>query len=268
MIADLYQVHNVFVTMLSARPSDCFKLNIFIWNIFGFWPGTTNSNCYKYYSATFLFIQLILFNFLLTINLIYTPLKIDLFINEIMFVFTGVAANAKILMILRKRVEILELFEYLDCNTFEGDDDIAKRSILKSLHQYQVFHRAYAFCAHVGFTAHVLVPFIKYLLGTKSVDFPGCKCYFLSDNFRDTYFVYLYIYQAFGIYVYLTTAINVDSFISGTILMAITQLKVINYQMSNWKLNSTELTWEKDVQETIFISKLNESLRHYELVLK
>ncbi|XP_026320136.1 odorant receptor 2a-like [Hyposmocoma kahamanoa] len=254
--------------MLSTRPSDCFKLNIFFWKIFGIWPGRKYTKFYKYVSATYLLITWIIYNFLLTLNLFYSPRKIDLIIREATFYFNEVAITAQVLMILKMRVEIFEIFEYLDCNTFEGNDDISKSYIKKAIDQYNFCHRLYLIFCHFAYVALAVFPVIRYWITSGPLELPISKYYFLTDEHRDNYFIYWYIYQSLGIYGHMTYDINIDSFIVGLMLMAITQLKVINYQLSNMKLNSIEATGTKDVQETIFISKLKQNLRHYELVLK
>lgn len=254
--------------MSETRPSSCFEINCFFWKIFGLWPGTSSKTYYRYYSISYLFVTLFLYNILLTANLIYTPWKIELLIREVIFLFTEVAVVAKVLTIILMRKRIILAFDLLDSEFFQGEDDISKKIVEKYIRIYTFGWKMYVILCNFSYASQAIVPIIKYYIFRKNIELPICKYYFLSDESRESYFSLWLIYQVFGIYGHMMYNVNVDSFVAGLILMAVTQMKVINHKLTNLKLRSTDSMKPIDVQDNIQVTNLNKCLRHYDLALK
>ncbi|KAG6455257.1 hypothetical protein O3G_MSEX009110 [Manduca sexta] len=254
--------------MSSFCQTDIFKPNLFFWKCFGIWGGRTENKNYKYYSFSYLFVTLFVYNILLTINLIYTPLKIESLIREVIFYFTEIAVTAKVLMILVMRSKIIEAFNLLDCKEFKGDDEESKRIIETNNSFYRTCWKLYAVLSNVSYSSQVFAPLFINLIWTAKIELPVCKYYFLSDEMRDKYFIFWFIYQSFGIYGHMMYNVNVDSFIAGLILMAITQLKVLNAKFTNFNLEKRHKKRRILIQDKIQIMRLNRYLKHYDCVLR
>lgn len=254
--------------MATQRQTDIFKPNFFFWKIFGIWKGQTPFVYYKYYSYVYLFLTLVVYNVLLTLNLIYTPLNIELLIREVIFYFTEIAVMAKVLMILFMRYKILDSINLLDCEEFHCNDDRSKYIIEQNNMSYKTYWKLYAVLSNFAYSSQVFGPLLVNLIWGTELQLPVCKYYFLSEELRQTYFPFLFVYQSFGIYGHMMYNVNIDTFIAGLLLMAISQIKLIQYKLNNFKMESKETRLKNEVRDDIQILKLNRCLRHYDLVLK
>lgn len=254
--------------MKSNQSTNLFENNYKCWKIFGIWGGRNPSKYYKFYSITYIFLTFFLYNVLLTLNLIYTPRKIELLLREVIFYFTEITVAAKVLTIILLHSKIVEALDLIDCEEFLGDFE-NKEGILSKVHvNYKFCWKLYAGLSNAAYSSQVFVPiFLNMIRGTES-DLPICKYYFLSDETRQNYFVYWFIYQSFGMYGHMMYNVNIDSFIAGLLYMAITQLRLLNSKLSNLKLSKQEQKLPKELQDKISIAKLNSCFRHYDAILK
>lgn len=225
--------------------SNSFTINFVFLQIFGIWPEK-KSKYYKYYSYIFLFINLFIYNILLTLNLAYTPWKIDLLIREIIFYFTEVAVTAKVFMILLMRKKIVEAFDLLDCEAFKGGDDASRQIVEKHASTYKTCWKMYAILSNLSYSSQVFLPLFVYLIFPNSnIELPICKYYFLDESLINMYFALWYTYQALGIYGHMQYNVNVDSLMAGFIFMAIGQVKVLNLELRNLGHSSNRVYEEK-----------------------
>lgn len=248
-----------------SKTSDIFNPNLFLWKIFGLWPGRTPSKCYKIYKYVYLFATLFTYNVLLTANLIYTPFEIDILIREVLFYFTEIVVTTKVLMVIIKRKKILEIFDYLDSEEFQDDSGIVERS----KRQYTTGYYVYAIFSNFCYFSQVLVPiFVNLIVGASlTTDLPICKYYFLTDECRKKYFVFWFIYQSIGMYGHMTYNVTCDSFLAGILLMGETQMRVVNNTLVNLNKKENE-DQDNNADEDKQMCSLKKCLRHYDLVLK
>lgn len=257
--------------MPSDQSDNFFENNFYFWKVFGIWGGRTPSKYYKYYSLIYLFVTCYCYNVLLTLNLIYTPRKIELVLREVIFYFTEITVAAKVFTIVLLRDKIIEIFNIIDCDEFL-DDYENKNGFLYKVHvNYKFCWRLYLRWSNVAYFSKVLgTVVINAISGIDfySADLPICQYYFLSDEDRRSYYILLWLYQSVGMYGHMMYNVNIDSFIAGLLYIAIAQLRILNRKLSNFKLSEQEREFPKELQEKISIEKLNRCLRHYDIILK
>lgn len=246
---------------MTPRISRCFKLNFVFLNVFGIWPLNKNGTCYRYYSLSFVFISLFVYNLLLTLNLVYTPRKIEIFIREVVFYFTEIAVTGKVVMILMKRSDISNVLNDLDCEAFQGQDDISRVIIKLHITKYKLYWRIYALISNFAYFSQIFLPLVLYFIFNTRIELPICKYFFLNDYYVQKYFIYLFIYQSVGMYGHMTYNVNIDTLIAGFIFMAITQLRVLNYKLKHFKIS-------KNCTRNIEILKLKRLLKHYDAIIR
>ena len=253
--------------MVATKLSDCFKVNFIILKIFGVWPGTRDSGYYKYYSTIFLFINLLIYNVLLVLNFLSTPRKIDLVMNEVMFLFTEVAVFSKVFLILFMRQKIYDAFYILNCKAFEGQDDVSRRIIKNHIQSYQIYYKSNMILSNFVHFSQIYVPIFQHIVFNKDIELPVCRYYFFDDQIIRSFFVFWYMYQTFGIYSHMNYSVNADALIAGLLVHIIAQLKVIRHEIENIKVLKSN---KKSIQETDYIQilTLKTYLKHYEALLK
>ncbi|XP_013134595.1 PREDICTED: odorant receptor 13a-like [Papilio polytes] len=214
----------------------------------------------RYYSLSFVYISLFVYNLLLTLNLVYTPRKIEIFIREVVFYFTEIAVTGKVVMILMKRSDILNVLSDLDCEAFQGQDDISRVIIKLHITKYKLYWRIYALISNFAYFSQIFLPLVLYFIFNTRIELPICKYFFLNDYYVQKYFIYLFIYQSVGMYGHMTYNVNIDTLIAGFIFMAITQLRVLNYKLKHFKVS-------KSCTRNIEILKLKRLLKHYVAII-
>ncbi|XP_059048149.1 odorant receptor 46a-like [Achroia grisella] len=248
-----------------APQSDNFKCNKFFWNLFGIWPGKFLHKYYKYFSFFYISINVVIYNILLTINLFYTPKKIEMFIQEVIFYFTEIGVTVKVLMILINRKKIVSIFDLMDCDEFNGEDPDSMCIVKNYNYIYKIGWKTYASICNLAYISVIFIPILVSFIWNAKLELPVCKYYFLADDMKNEYFIYLFIYQSFGMYGHMMYNINVDTFIAGLILIAVSQIKVLQYKLTNLKRNP-KLNCKG--QEQLQILELNKYLRHYDIILR
>nr|BAR43452.1 putative olfactory receptor 10 [Ostrinia furnacalis] len=252
----------------SNTQSQVFKPNIFFWKIFGWWPEVTSTIYYRCYYISFLSLTSVVYLFLFTLSLLYSPIELEIIIAQAMFYFTEISGLSKIFMIVIRREDIQKAFKMLDSEEFQGDDVIPREIINKNKVYYLKYYRACATFYYIGSFFLLFLPIIEYVAGHADLELPLCQYYFLSEHVRDKYFNVIFIYQFFGLFVLISGNVNIDTFICGLLLMAIAQFRMLNWKMSNLKMNPLDLENESDDEETIMMRKLNKCLKHYDLILE
>nr|AQQ73531.1 olfactory receptor 61 [Heliconius melpomene rosina] len=253
--------------MVENKLSDCFKVNFIFLKIFGLWPGSRDSGYYKYYSTVFLLIILLVYNILLVFNFLSTPRKIDLVMNEVMFLFTEIAVFSKVFLMLFMRQKIFDAFDILNCDAFKGQDDFSRQIIKNHTRKYQIYWKSNAILSNFVHFSQIYIPIFQHVVFNKDIELPVCKYYFLDDQIIRNFFVFWFIYQTFGIYAHMNYNVNVDALIAGLLVHIIAQLKVIRHEIENIKVLKSN---KKSLQETdrLQILTLNTYLKHYEALLK
>ncbi|XP_063386669.1 odorant receptor 7a-like isoform X1 [Cydia fagiglandana] len=252
---------------MSTKQSDSFTQNRFFWTIFGLWPGKIPNKYYKYFSFTYLMIIFVAYEALLTLNLFYTPLRIDSLIREIIFFFTEIATGTKACMVIFKREKISVLFDMLDCEEFKGSDATG-REIVRKYHQYyKSYLKTFTILCNFTYFAQVLFPVFGYWIFGNNLELPICKYYFLSDETRNQYFTLIYIYESYGMYNHMMYNVNNDSLIAGYMALAIGQVKVLQHDLENLKVDKSDDGSEKmrDLKQQ---QKLRKILHHYGLLIE
>ncbi|XP_047023243.1 odorant receptor 59a-like [Helicoverpa zea] len=251
-------------------PSDqsrMFDPPLTVLKIFGVWEGRTPSKYYKTFSFLFLFVSWFFYNFLLTLNLVYTPRSVELFLREVIFYFTEITVTSKFLTVLLLRDKILEAFSVIDSDEFVGDYENKDGILYRTNKGYSFCWKVYNVLALIAYTCDIIMPVVIDLIrGTKSV-LPICNYYFLSEDFRDSHFVILYLYQSIGMYGHMMYNLNMDSLAWGLLAVGIAQIKVLNKNFTDLKLSAEESKLPLEIQDNVQKTRLFKLLRHYEAIL-
>ncbi|XP_023953126.2 odorant receptor Or2-like [Bicyclus anynana] len=254
--------------MAATSQLESLNRTLFCWRLLGIWPGENPSRFYRFYTVIFLFSTMIIYDTALAVNLFCTPLKIELLIQEVTFFFNVVSITTKILMVIVWRKRITKLLEILDSEMFQGKDDATRNILAGDTNSYTLYRNILLVMGHFAYAFNSVVPIIANLvIPSYVIKLPTSNYYFLGEDTKNDYFAFIFGYQAFGIYGLMMSDISVDTFINGCLFFAISQTKVLYYNLSNLKPDKS-LKLSRESKEYVQIKKLNESLRHYECILK
>ncbi|KAJ8735440.1 hypothetical protein PYW07_007060 [Mythimna separata] len=252
---------------MPSDQSKMFNKNFICFKIFAIWSGNTPWKYYRYYSFIYLFVTFVCYNLLLTLNLLYTPRKIELLLREVIFYFTEITVATKILTILFMRDKLIVAIKLIDCDEFVGDYENKDGILYKTNMGYRLGWKLYTILSNMAYVTIAIIPiFLDLIRGTKS-ELPICKYYFLSDEERDSHFLFWFIYQAVGMYGHMMYNVNIDSLIAGLLVIAIAQLRLLNNNFRNLKLSEEERKLSYEIQDKIQMTRFYKMLRHYEVIL-
>ncbi|XP_045772795.1 uncharacterized protein LOC123872518 [Maniola jurtina] len=253
----------------SMRQLESLSITLFCWKLLGIWPGENPSRLYRFYTILFLFSTLIIYDTALAVNLFYTPRKIEILLQEVTFFFNVMSITTKVLMVILYRKRIVELLKILDDEMFHGKCGATRTILAEGTNSYIRYRNVLLVMAHFAYTFNSIIPFIAYLIiPAYQTKFPTSNYYFLDEDTKKYYFSFIYGYQAFGIYGLMMFDVTVDTFINGCLFFTISQIKALNYKLSNLELDKSIKKLSKNLKEHAQIMKLNECLRHYDCILK
>nr|QZA75633.1 odorant receptor 42 [Plutella xylostella] len=251
--------------MASQPISTAFDYNVRCWKILALWLREVNHKYYYYYSLLFIFLFFVLYDGLLTLNLMYCPKTVQAFVPELLFYFTSVVVAFKIHMIISKSKRILEAFSYLDTDVFAGETPEHKEMNNTFVADYKRYYLIYFCIGHISYIGFTFYPLINHLVFGEKLVLSVCNYYFLTEKERDDNIYLYWIFQSLGNYAHMTTSVNSDTFMPGLIFMGIGQFKALNYRLANIKNLSQEgnldIRQERQLEE-----ELVKSLRHYDAI--
>ncbi|XP_069361161.1 odorant receptor 22b-like [Maniola hyperantus] len=257
------------MAVTSTCQLESLSITLFCWKLLGIWPGENPSRLYSFYTILFLFSTLIICDTTLAVNLFCTPGKIDILLQEVTFFFNVMSITTKVLMVIVYRKRIVELLKILDDETFHGKCDATRNILAKGTNSYIRYRNVFLVMGHFAYTFNSIIPFVAYLiLPSYKPKFPTSNYYFLNEDTKNYYFSFIYGYQAFGIYGLMMFDVTTDTFINGCLFFTISQIKALNYKLSNLKPDKSLRKLSKNLKEYVQIMKLNECLKHYDCILK
>lgn len=255
--------------MEPIKPSDAFKTTLFIWKIFGLWSDKSSNKYFRLYSCLFTTLTSVSYLFFYTLNLIYTPRTVEIFTTQAVYYFSSLSMFIKIVVVLTKKQEIIHTFETMDCKEFQGNGDKTNEYVIQFKTGYIKYFRAYAaYCSVTGYFYFICVPLLNYYLSHEELKLPVCEYYFLTDESHDKYFFYWYAFQSIGLVSSIINNVTSHTFLCGLISMAITQFKILNWNIANIRLADGDINKNMEEKERVYLNKLYECLKHYETILK
>ncbi|XP_063357608.1 odorant receptor 67a-like [Cydia amplana] len=252
--------------MRPLRQIDCFKVNMKFWKLLAVWPSNDMQSYYRYYQMFFTAF-ILLNNLLTTVNFIFLPRQLDMFIDEMIFYFTEVAVTSKFLTFLFMHEKILKILSILESDMFQPDSEYGIRSIDKAK-QFNV--RYFKIVAAVSATAHLshIVPpiLIHFILHVK-LEPPICTFSFLSDDTKQKFIYPLYEFQALYMHSQVLFNISIDTFVLGVLIYVIAQLDILDDNLRRVTDINQIVTPADDplqrAEKENSIKKLNDSIIHY-----
>lgn len=254
--------------MDKVQQSSVFNPTILIWRIFGLWSDRSSNIYFRLYSSLVI-ASTSIYVTLFTFNLIYTPRKVEIFATQAIFYFTAVSVMIKIIVFMIKKPKIISNFETMDCKEFLGNNSITNEFVREFKTNYVRYFKVYAvYCILNASTFLYVLPYINYYLSEEEIKLPMCEYYFLTDEIRDKYFFYWYVYQTTGLASTLASHITSHTFICGHLSMAITQFKILNWNIENIDLDDGDISKNLKEKEQVYLHKFLKCLRHYEIILQ
>ncbi|KAL0901722.1 hypothetical protein ABMA27_006901 [Loxostege sticticalis] len=254
--------------MDSNKLSHSFYKITYVWKLLGMWSGKSSSKYLRIYSGLFVTLFCILFNFFFTFSLVYAPRAVDT-ISVGVYYFTTLCELAEVLMILRNRQKIISVFETMDCKEFQGND----RQTNEYLRQFKTTFSKYlkVYAAFIFITSNICLislPLFNYFFRQKELNMPIWEYYFLNNETRNKYFFYLFIYQSLGMEITLLNHIFYNVFLSGILSVAVIQSKILNWNIANIRLADEDVSKSTEEKERLYLNKIYDCLKHYEIILK
>ncbi|NP_001292455.1 uncharacterized protein LOC105387430 [Plutella xylostella] len=243
--------------------SDTFNHNKLFWRITGIWFRQVKNKRFKYYAIPLIAIVFVAYDIFLTLNLVYTPKKLETFMPELIFYFCEVQNAFKVYMVIFKSHQIVQAFNMMDSDIFIGESEEHKRITKKAKLLFIKAFKVYFWLCNAGFACNSIVPFISFLIFRTKLYLPVCNYYFLSDETRDHYFWYILTYQTYCVYNHMMYNISIDTFMSGLILMGLAQFRALNDSLKNIKcVSKNKITDE--AEERRLRTELVKCLKHYD----
>lgn len=259
---------NKFLVTMPTDQSKMFDDCIFVIKLFGISIERSPSIFIKIYSYTYVLINFVIYNILLTLNLYYTPRKIELLISEVIFYFTEVSTCSKVIILIFMREKVVDILEFVNRDEFKGDYGDKNGLLYKYTNRiYKLWRKAYVVFSNISFVFMMFTPIRNYI-NRADTDLPVCKYYFLSDQAREKYYTFWFIYQPFGLYGHMMYNVNFDLMTGGLFIFIIVQLQLLYNNLSNLKVSEEESLLPEELQDKIQVAKLHQCLRHYALIIE
>lgn len=253
--------------MNPAKQSHGFNIYIAVWKILGMWADKKSSKYYMTYSYVFVTITSVFYFMLFTLNLMFAPRTVELFVTEALFYVAELSGISKLLMIFTKREKIISAINRINCEEFQAKEPETIQISKNQKSKDKLYAITYTIICQSG--AHVfliIIPIINFLITNAELKFPICNYYFLTDTQRNEYFAYIFIYQTICMTVTVTCNVTIHTFVYILLSIATTQFKMLNWRVENIKLHSIEKNCAK--KEKLYLDIINQCLKQHLLVLR
>ncbi|KAL0851339.1 hypothetical protein ABMA28_007159 [Loxostege sticticalis] len=255
--------------MEPTKHSQIFNLTITLWKIFGLWSDKSSSKWFRLYSYIFVTVISFGYFFFYTLSLFYTPRTLEIFVSQAIYYFITFSGIIRVVAIWIKHPQLISNFKMMDCKEFRESDGKTNEYIRQFENGYKRYFRAYAIhCSGSAYTFILVIPLLNHFFRQEELKLPICGNYFLTDDQRNKYFLYWYLYQTAGMVGTVTNNITSHTLICGLNYMAITQFKILNYNIANIMLDDDDIRKNIQAKERIYLNKLFKCLRHYEILLE
>lgn len=217
--------------MNQLKQIDCFNINIKFWKVLAIWPSSDMHRFYKYYYKAFVAFFVFLCNFLFTINFYYLPRHLDLFVEEMIFYFTELAVTSKVLTFILMHDKIVMILNTLESKMFQPETEEGLKIIDEAKKFIVRYWKIVAVVSVTSNLTHILSPFITHLFLPVQLNLPVCSYSFLSENTTQAFIYPLYWYQALSMHFHMLCNVNIDTFILGVLILAISQLDILDNKL-------------------------------------
>ncbi|KAI8438278.1 hypothetical protein MSG28_010864 [Choristoneura fumiferana] len=259
--------------MTQLKQIDCFSMNIKFWKVLAIWPSSNMHRFYKYYYKVFVAFFVFLCNFLFTINFYYLPRHLDLFVEEMIFYFTELAVTSKVLTFILMHDKIVMILNTLESKMFQPETEEGLKIIDDAKKFIVRYWKIVAVISVTSNLTHILSPFITHLFLPVKLNLPVCSYSFLSENTTQAFIYPLYWYQALSMHFHMLCNVNIDTFILGVLILAISQLDILDGKLrrvTEKELNTGERKVVGEVPTVVAVAydeammKLKQSIVHFD----
>ncbi|XP_068626598.1 odorant receptor 46a-like [Battus philenor] len=219
--------------MNGYKQIDCFYINMIFFKILGIYPYKEKSVFYEIYSKCFLVFFILLYDVLVTINFYYLPLQLDAFIEELLLYFTNFSVITKVLTFMFMRKKIIQLLEYLEQPIFQPVTENGIDMVKKAKQFIIRYWKIVAVVSYISNVIHELSALIAHILLAVPLQLPTCTYNFLSNETKERYIYFLYLYQGMGMHFNMVFNVNIDTFFLGLMILTIVQLDILYEKLEN-----------------------------------
>ncbi|XP_063616830.1 odorant receptor 2a-like [Cydia splendana] len=252
--------------MRPLRQIDCFKVNMKCWKLLAIWPPNDKHSYYRYYQMFFTTF-ILLNNLLATINFIFLPRQLDMFIDEMIFYFTELAVTSKLLTFIFMREKILKILSILESDMFQPESENGLKAIDKAKKFNVRYFKIVAVVSATAHISHIVPPILLHFILHVKLELLVCNFSFLSDDTKQKFIYPLYEFQALYMHSQVVCNISIDTFVLGILIYAIAQLDILDDNLRRVTDKNEIVTRADDsiqrAEKENALKKLNDSIIHY-----
>ncbi|XP_068626727.1 odorant receptor 46a-like [Battus philenor] len=262
--------------MNAVRQIDCFYINMIFLKILGIYPYKEKPVFYVFYSKCFLLIFIGLHDALVTTNFYYLPQQLDAYIEELLLYFAEMSVLSKVLTFLVMRKKIIQLLVYLEEPMFQPVTENGINIIKKAKRFVIRYWRILAAISYVCHLTHVVSSLFAHFLFAVPLQLPTCTYNFLSNETKERYIYFLYLYQGIGMHFHMLFNVNIDALFLGLMILTISQLDILNDKLlnitniSHLSKNNLGQTIDSEIKiyENDVIANFNQTIIHLHQIYK
>nr|AST36306.1 putative odorant receptor OR13 [Cydia fagiglandana] len=253
--------------MRPLRQIDCFKVNMKCWKLLAVWPPNDMQSYYRCYQMFFTAF-ILLNNLLATVNFIFLPRQLDMFIDEMIFYFTELAVTSKLLTFLFMREKILKILSILESDMFQPESENGLKAIDKAKKFNVRYFKIVAAVSATAHFSHIVPPILLHFILHVKLELPVCNFSFLSDDTKQKFIYPLYEFQALYMHSQVLFNISIDTFVLGILIYAIAQLDILDDNLRRVTVKNQIGSTRADdsiqrAEKENALKKLNDSIIHY-----
>nr|WEG72128.1 odorant-receptor-34 [Grapholita molesta] len=255
--------------MRPLKQIDCFKVNMKFWKFLAIWPSSNINPYYRYYQIFFTAF-ILLNNVLATVNFIFIPRQLDMFIDEMIFYFMELAVTSKFFTFLFMHGKIVKILNMLESDMFQPKTENGLKIIDKAKTFNVRYFKIVASVSAVAHLTHVIPPILLHFILHAKLDLPVSSFSFLSEDTIQKLIYPLYEFQVLYMHSQVLFNITIDTFIIGVIIYAIAQLDILDDNLRRVADKKPKVTQANDfihrMEKDDSIAKLNDSIVHYDVL--
>ncbi|XP_053616385.1 odorant receptor 46a [Plodia interpunctella] len=249
--------------MGAYKQIDCFNTNIKFFRFLGLWP-TDSGKYYRYYALSFIIFFIVIYDFVYTINFLFLPRELVVFIDDTMLYCTVISIMTKTFTFYLLHDKIIEILSVLESDMFQHDSDEAKTIIAGAKKLTIKLWKIITTFSLVANGSHIASPILAHLMTGEELVLPVFSCDFLPISVKNLLIYPLYFYQSIGMHFHVLYNMTTDGMFFGLIILLIAQLDILDLKLRN-VTTSDKFNYEKEDEA---IRNLNDCIIHYDEVAK
>nr|QNL14991.1 olfactory receptor 47 [Aulacocentrum confusum] len=227
------------------------------------WTGNFKEKCYHFYT---IIIVLLYSSFCVScvIGFLMSMDDIEKLVNSGVMMLTFITSFVKMMNLLIKRNDMLQIFGYMDGRLCRPQNTVEKSIQLNSTDRARSILKFYGSMV-MGAVITITIGSLFEDVPTRNLPFNGYLPYYHSENFG--YWIFAFLYQHFGHFCCAAIGCVSDTVVYGTLIQICSQLKILKYRFRNYmseKLKKSEISSVMIEEQNFF----DDSLEHHLIILQ